>query len=264
MFEGVPIVGFANNAELQGDAEKVLTIIDAVDRTVSDVNSEVEQFRLAYLAIYGYANIDDTFLQQLKKTGCLGFSEPTDKAEFITKNMDGTTIEAHLDRLEQAIYHISGVPDMRDEAFGGNSSGVALKFKIMPMENLCKMAENKFIAALRQMFTVLSSKWAVEAIAFDTDSLMFKFKRNFPLNLLDEAQTAQALTGIVSQETVLGTLSIVKNPKDEMEKMKKEQQDTVDLNAELYPELPMPGVNNGVQRVTEGPEGQRQEEVEDE
>jgi len=240
MFNGVPLIGFPNNGELQGDAEKVLAIIDAVDRTVSDVNSEIEQFRLAYLAIYGYANIDDKFMKEMKKTGCIGFSEPTDRAEFITKVMDGTTIEAHLNRLEQAIYHISGIPDMRDAAFSGNSSGVALKFKIMPMENLCKMAENKFSAALRQMFKVIASKWAVEQVQFSTEDLTFKFKRNFPLNLLDEAQTAQTLTGIVSQETVLSTLSIVKNPKEEMEKMKAEQVDAVNLDAELYPELQQP------------------------
>jgi SPP1 family phage portal protein len=238
MFEGVPLIGFPNNEELQGDAEKVLAIIDAVDRTVSDVNSEIEQFRLAYLAIYGYANIDEKFMKEMKKTGCIGFSEPTDRAEFITKVMDGTTIEAHLNRLEQAIYHISGIPDMRDAAFSGNSSGVALKFKIMPMENLCKMAENKFSAALRQMFKVIASKWAIEQVQFSSEDLTFKFKRNFPLNLLDEAQTAQALTGIVSQETVLGTLSIVKDPKEEMEKMRAEQVDAVNLDAELYPELP--------------------------
>jgi SPP1 family phage portal protein len=137
---------------------------------------------------------------------------------------------------------------MRDEAFSGNSSGVALKFKIMSMENLCKMAENKFSAALRQMFKVIASKWAVEQVQFSSEDLTFKFKRNFPLNLLDEAQTAQALTGIVSQETVLGTLSIVKNPKEEMEKMQAEQVDAVNLDAELYPELPQ-----GDQTTTQQP-----------
>lgn len=230
MFDGVPLIGFPNNEELQGDAEKVLTIIDAVDRTVSDVNSEIEQFRLAYLAIYGYSNIDTKFINEMKKTGCIGFSEPTDKAEFITKVMDSTTIEAHLNRLEQMIYHISGIPDMRDESFGGNSSGVALQFKIMPMENLCKMAENKFSAALRQMFKIIASKWAIEQVKFSSEDLSFKFKRNFPLNLLDAAQTAQALTGIVSQETVLSTLPIVKSPKEELEKITAEREEQIDLD----------------------------------
>lgn len=243
MFDGVPLIGFANNAELQGDAEKVLTIIDAVDRTMSDVNSEIEQFRLAYLAVYGVGQVDDEFLENLKRTGVLAFTDKEDKAEFITKNLDSTTIEQHLTRLEQAIYNIAGIPDMRDAAFSGNSSGVALKFKLLPMENLCRMSENKFTASLRQMFTVLASKWALEQVVFDADDLVFKFKRNFPLNLLDEAQTAQALTGIVSQETVLGTLSIVKNPKDESEKMKRERDD--DVNLDMVYRQPVGGETGG-------------------
>jgi SPP1 family phage portal protein len=257
MFDGVPLIGFPNNEELQGDAEKVLAIIDAVDRTVSDVNSEIEQFRLAYLAIIGYPNIDQKFIDGAKKTGCIGLDKEDD-IRFITKNLDATAIENHLNRLEQAIYHISGIPDMRDEAFSGNSSGVALKFKIMPMENLCKMAENKFSAALRQMFKVIASKWAIEQVQFSSEDLTFKFKRNFPLNLLDEAQTAQALTGIVSQETVLGTLSIVKDPKEEMERIKAEQEDKIDLDNVPIDEN---ATNGGMQNGMQGQEGQRQEEI---
>lgn len=49
LFEGVPLIGFPNNEEMQGDAEKVYELIDGYDRTVSDVNSEIEQLRLAYL-----------------------------------------------------------------------------------------------------------------------------------------------------------------------------------------------------------------------
>ena len=236
-FTEVPLIGFPNNAELQGDAEKVLTLIDAYDRTISDMNSEIEQFRMAYLAIYGYANIDGKFIDKLKKTGVLGFDNVEDRAEFITKTLDAIAVENHLTRLEQEIYAISGIPNLRDEAFSGNSSGVALKFKIFPMEVKCKMAENKFAAALHQQFRVIGSKWAVEQVQFNSDDLTFRFKRNFPLDLASEAATAQALTGIISQETVLGTISIVKDVPEEMARIKAELADQVNLDAALYPEL---------------------------
>ena len=53
MMNGCPLICFPNNEELQGDAEKVLSLIDGYDRTLSDMNSEIEQFRLAYMAFYG-------------------------------------------------------------------------------------------------------------------------------------------------------------------------------------------------------------------
>ena len=244
MFAGmVPLVGYPNNEELQGDAEKVLALIDAYDRTISDQNSEIEQFRLAYLAMYGYTDIDEKFINQMKKTGVVGFADKDDRMEFITKTLDGTTVENHLNRLGQEIYAISGIPNMRDEAFSGNVSGVALKFKLFPMEVKCKMAENKFSAALHQQFRIVGTKWGVEGIQFDSDDLVFKFRRNFPLNLADEAQTATMLKGIISDETLLSTLTIVKDPKEEIQKIKAELAEQVDLDQELYLE----DIQNGMQ-----------------
>ena len=48
--------------------------------------------------------------------------------------------------------------------------------------------------------------------------------RNIPKNLLEEAQTAQALESIVSKETQLQVLSIVKDATEEIEKMEKEDE----------------------------------------
>ena len=254
LFGACPLIGFPNNAELQGDAEKVLELIDAYDRTVSDQNSEIEQFRMAYLAIYGYTNIDDDFIARLKRTGVLGFADKDDKAEFITKNIDAALIENHLNRIVTEIYALSGIPNLRDESFSGNASGVALKFKIFPMEVKCKMAENKFAAALYQQFTIIGSKWGIEKIQFSPSDITLSFKRNFPLNLLDSAQTAQALTGIVSKETVLSTLPIVKNVPEEMDKIRAEREEQIDLD-----KVP---IDNGGD--THGMQGQRQGQGEEE
>ena len=50
----------------------------------------------------------------------------------------------------------------------------------------------------------------------------FTMSRNIPKNLLEEAQTAQALESIVSKETQLQVLSIVKDVSEEIDRMEKE------------------------------------------
>ena len=50
----------------------------------------------------------------------------------------------------------------------------------------------------------------------------YKFTQNFPANLQEEAQIAQQLSGIVSQETQLSVLSIVNDVKAEMDKIEAE------------------------------------------
>jgi len=88
------IIVFPNNEEQQGDAEKVLSLIDAYDRTLSDVNSEVEQFRLAYMAFYGY-DPDEETLKKAARTGAFGLDEKTEGVgiEFITKDLNDAVIE---------------------------------------------------------------------------------------------------------------------------------------------------------------------------
>ena len=54
----------------------------------------------------------------------------------------------------------------------------------------------------------------------------YKFTQNFPANLQEEAQIAQQLSGIVSQETQLSVLSIVEDVKAEMDKIEAEAENS--------------------------------------
>ena len=52
--------------------------------------------------------------------------------------------------------------------------------------------------------------------------LEYQFTPNIPANILEEAQIAAQLEGIVSNETKLKVLSIVDNVQDELEKIEEE------------------------------------------
>jgi hypothetical protein len=60
--------------------------------------------------------------------------------------------------------------------------------------------------------------------------MFFIFKRNFPLNLLDEADTSSKLKGLVSEQTRLSLLSFVEDADYEIGLMKEENADKVDLD----------------------------------
>lgn len=227
MFDFIPLIEFPNNAERQGDAEKVLPLIDAYDRTLSDVNSEIESFRLAYMVFYGMEPDEET-IRKAQQTGAFGAGDPGEgKIEFLTKQLDDAIIEHHLDRLEANIMRFSKSVNFTDEQFAGNLSGVAIRFKLMALENKSIMTERKFTAALRRQFKVLASAWRKKGILLDYENVWFQFKRNVPINLLDEAQTTAALRGHVSERTRLGLLSFVDDVEWEIEQMEKEKE--VDL-----------------------------------
>lgn len=223
LFDGIPLLAFPNNEEQQGDVEKALYLIDAYDRTLSDVNSEIEAFRLAYMVFYGFEP-DEEIIEQAKQTGAFGVADPEDgsRIEYLTKQMNDTIIENHLNRLEQNILRFSKSVNFGDEQFAGNLSGVAMKYKLFALESKCITSERKFTTALRRQFQILASAWQKKGLDIDYKSIWFQFKRNFPLNLLDEAQTSATLKGLVSERTRLAQLSFIDDVEYEMDEMARE------------------------------------------
>ncbi|TAI30800.1 phage portal protein [Bacillus velezensis] len=226
MFDGCPLFGLANNKELKGDAEKVLSLIDAYDRTLSDASNEIEQYRLAYLILKGLGADEDT-LQQLKKTGVLELYDEKDDVSYLTKDINDAIIENHLNRLEDNILRFAKSVNFSDESFGGNVTGVAMKFKLMALENKCITMERKMTAALRYQYKLIFSAWATKnkAKAEDYLKVWFGFKRNLPANVLEEAQTTAQLKGMVSEETRLSLLSFVDDVQYELKKMEEEEEE---------------------------------------
>lgn len=225
MFDYCPLQAIPNNRELLGGAEKVLSLIDGIDRTVSDCNSEVEAFKLAYLLVYG-VQIDDKTLEEAKRTGCfnippMGATES--KIEYLTKQINDTFVENHLNRLEKNIYKFGQTPNFSDEAFASTTSGVAMKVRLFPLETRCAMFERKLHAANIYMFKVLSSAWEKKQIFIDPLEVIIEYKRTFPLDLQYEATVLSALKGNVSDQTALGLMSFIDNPEYEQELMEQEK-----------------------------------------
>lgn len=237
-FGYVPAVEFSSNAYKQGLISDIQTLNDALDNVLSQKANQNEYFDNAYLKIAGIRLPEDKDGNPtLDLQGNQVFYSPDEESangsiEFITKP-DGDNMQEHLiDRLTNLIYQISMVANLNDQAFSGNSSGVALKYKLLPMQNMAVNKERKFTQSLRNLFRVIFS---VDTILKDSNieawkELFFKFYQNLPVNTADEANTARNLSGIVSKETQLGTLSFVDDPKKEISRMEGESTSAI-LNA---------------------------------
>lgn len=225
MFDYCPLFGIPNNEELQGDAEKVLNLIDAYDRTISDASNEIEQYRLAYLVLRGMG-LDEEDVEKLNKTGIFELFDEKEDVRYLTKDINNQMIEDHLDRLEQNILRFAKSVNFADEKFAGNASGVALKYKLMALENKCITMERKFSAALRYQFKVLCSAWKKRSKCDLEDylNIWFQFKRNLPANVIEEADASLKLKGIVSESTRLSMLSFVDDIEHELYHMEKDKE----------------------------------------
>lgn len=221
----IPVVEWRINDERLGLFENAAGLIEVYNRTIGEKANDVDSFAEAYLAIMG-APVDADGVRRIRDDRLINIYG-TDNAkdvlvQFLQKPSADGTQENLLNRLENLIYQTSMIANISDDTFGNSTSGTALAYKLQSMSNLAKTFDRKIEKSLRKRYKIFCSLSTNVSDPRAYADLSFQFSRNLPRNLLEEAQTAQALDGIVSRESQLKVLSIVDSPKEEVKRMEDE------------------------------------------
>ena len=174
----------------------MISLIDDYDKTVSDNSNEIEGFAHALMVTRIPGKDVESTIKRANSSGILnippvGTGQTSEPVGWVTKNINDTFTENHLQRLEDNIYRFSKTPNLNDDAFG-TASGVSLRFKLHGLETKCSAFEANVMNSAQHMWRVLSSSWKKRNIIVDPLQISMEFSRNFPLDRLSEAQTAQA------------------------------------------------------------------------
>lgn len=228
-FGMVPVTQFTNNNERQGDFEQLLGIINAYNKVCSDDLNYIEEFVDAILALKGMANADTDDVKVIFEDKILLLSEIQD-AKWLTKDMSSAIVENTKARLDDDIHKFSFVPNMSDEKFGGNSSGVAMDYKMNGIRAVLSTKERKFKRAIQRRLELIiagyksiSKTSTTGAMAIEYTDITVKFKPNFPIDAKANVEMVKLLTGMVSEATALSQLYFVENPVEEIQKMEEEK-----------------------------------------
>lgn len=222
-FGDIPAAEFIENEERMSIFEPCYSMINAYNKAISEKANDVDYFADAYLKVLG-PKLDESELAAIRDHRIINLESDDisgTQVDFLDKPNADTTQENLINRLERLIFQNSMVANINDENFG-TSSGIALKYKLLSMSNLAKTKERKFTSGMNRRYKVIFSNAINNMAANDWLTLSYKFTQNFPANLQEEAQIAQQLSGIVSQETQLSVLSIVDDVKAEMDKIEAE------------------------------------------
>ncbi len=234
MLNDVPIIVYWNNEEQLGDYEEVISQIDAYDRGQSNTANDMDYFTDAYLVLTGaqggltdeeYNDLSPEDAERSLRENRLIYLDEKGTAQFLTKNSADTQTENYKNRLFKDIFFISQVPPMTDESFAGDLSGIALRYKLIGLEQLAIMKENKFRQAQQKKLKILTG-WInlKESRHFDSSTVKQIYERNFVDNMKEMIENAGKLEGVVSKETQLSVLpsSVVKDAKEEINRIRKE------------------------------------------
>lgn len=142
--------------------------------------------------------------------------------------MNDTALENYKNRLDKDIHKFSLVPNITDENFAGNASGVAMAYKLQGLEFLTGVKEQKFRKGLLRrvelITNILSIKMNKELLFTD---IGFTFTRNNPKNLVEIVKMATDLTGVISEESQLDMLPMV-NTEQELKRKEKEKKASIE------------------------------------
>lgn len=222
----VPFTEFINNRERLGDFEGVISEIDAYNRVQSNTANYFQYNDDAILKIMKLGDVSTGDVAEMKRQRAIILEDGGD-VEWLLKTVDDTALENYKNRLREDIHLGANVPNMTDEAFGGNLSGVAVSYKLWGLEQICAIKERKFKRALQRRIELITRILNLQGHNFDYRDIDIQFRRNQPQNILEQSQIIGNLSSMLSKETLLQLLPFVDNPQEEIEKMEEEKkQDT--------------------------------------
>lgn len=230
-FKDIPIIRYINNADEIGDYEPVLTLIDAYDKIQSDTANDFEELTDSFLSVSG-VTLEPEQALKLKEMKVFNFPDANGKVEFVTKNVNDSALENFKTRLDKDIHKNSYTPNMSDENFVGNSSGVSMAYKLQGLEFLTGVKEQKFKKGLFRRVELLSNVLNIRTNQqMNFTDVEFIFTRNNPKNLVEIVEMATDLTGIISNETQLDLLPMVDKDQElkRLEQEKKQQSEEMNL-----------------------------------
>lgn len=222
VFGQVPITPYYNNTEGQGDFELVISEIDAYDSFESDSVNEADYFADSYLVLSGMEGTSSDDIAGMKENRVLVFPEGGE-GQWLTKTVNDSWIENEKKRLDQDIHKFSFCPPMTDENFASNASGVAMKYKLMGLENKVGVKESEFEKGLRRRLELIYNVMTKVNGEMQYLDINIVFTRNLPQDLSASVDTVVKLDGIISDETRLALLPLDIDAKEELEKVEEQK-----------------------------------------
>ena len=257
-----PVIEYKNNRFRIGDFENVIPLIDLYDAAQSDTANYMTDLNDAMLVIKGdidtllqgssmMQGIDPNDEDQAKKmakdkldmlksmkdanmlllkSGYTANGQQTNvDAGYIHKEYDVNGTESYKSRLAHDIHKFSHTPDLTDENFAGNSSGVAMQYKVLGTIELAATKRKQFQKGLFERYEIIAKleKKASDKLRTDPRSLEFTFRDNMPTDDISTISEVVKAGAQVPQEYLYQFLPNVEDPKTITEQLNKQQADQV-------------------------------------
>lgn len=221
----ITLLPFYNNCQGVGDFEMVTGLVDAYNVLLSGALDDMQSVANAFLALYGMQGTTQKDIDNANRTRILSLSEGG-RAEFVVKNLNHEALGQLETNLRRSILQLSMTPDLCDEHFAGNSSGVALQYKLWGIEQVRAAKEHTFTDGLRGLLAVLTAGEQLMGRNIDLTGGTAAFYKNLPQDNSALAETLLSLSPVLSAQTILENLPWVTDVQEELRRKAAESDQT--------------------------------------
>lgn len=217
---------YENNGPRQGDFEQIISLIDAYNQLLSSRLTDKKKFVDALLVFFGMT-LREGDEGRLARERFLDGAPLDARVEYIQKTFDESGVQVLADALVREMHKMTQTVDMSDEKFSGNSSGQALKLKLLSMELLVKSKMRRMEKGLKERLR-LYNRWLYamgEMDLVDPAEVDVVFTVNRPIDEEGILDLVTRLQGIVDDQTLLSQLWFVKDPAEALENVRKQKEE---------------------------------------
>lgn len=237
-FDRVPIIEYVNNPDASGDYEPVLSLQDAINQTLSDRVKDKNRFASAMIVAKGMIfgetadEVDET-ITKLKDQEYVSIPRDADLS-YLVKTFDESGVQVLVDDIKSDLHKISRIPDLSDQAFASNSSGVAIKFKLQGLNNLAQSLISMFHKGFTRRCKLYNySMFGEQGANIDEMGITFRF--DIPADLINEANALNTYyqAGVISRRTAVENCPYVEDADKELERIEEEEDANADREARM-------------------------------
>lgn len=259
-FGRVPLIEYRNNEEMIGDFEGILDLQDAYNSLLSDRQDDKDAFAAGLMVLKGQVmgdtqeEIGDN-MSKLRKLKVMHLDDDAD-VSWLAQTFDESSVQVMQDQYASDIHKFAMVPDLSDEQFAGNASGIAMAYKLFGTDQVVAEKVEQFRMGFRRRCKLYDYKLHnptlnpnYEPVA-DLRGLTVNLSMNTPQDLfyISTALSTLVSTGIISKDTARRNIYLVDDPEEEARKIEEEQTKENELSSAAY-EDPFGGYGQGVNDV---------------
>lgn len=246
-FGRVPLIEYKNNRDAIGDYEGIIALQDAYNSLLSDRQDNQDSFAGAMLklsgSVLGFTPDEVAEGKILLKQNAVLQLPDDGAAEYLVKPSIEADVQVLADEYGRLIHKISMVPDLSDEKFSGNASGVAMAYKLFGTDQVVSRKQSMMQKGFTRRCKLYDYRLNNPTMnpnyqpVADIDHMTITFNLNAPQDIVYIANATTQLTGgkqIISTQTARGLLSFIADPDEETERVEQEQAADAERTRQTY------------------------------